>query len=218
MDTKLLLSQDDGSDRPISFRSDFEELGHLGSGTFADVYKVRQRRGAPANVFYAVKKSKVQFRSKRERDMLLVEVRAMKLLGQQRECAYVVPFIRAWQEDSYLYVQMGFAERGTLRELMIHLATPGRRGSGGAALSGQDLGAGIAGGARSEGLVPNNTVWHVVHDVCAGLQHIHACGYVHLDIKPANLLITEGGTLQIGDFGMAAAIGRKGDDNEGDTR
>jgi mitosis inhibitor protein kinase SWE1 len=71
---------------------------------------------------------------------------------------------------------------------------------------------------RSEGLVPNNTVWHVVHDVCAGLQHIHDCGYVHLDIKPANLLITGAGTLQIGDFGMAAAIGRGADDNEGDGR
>jgi serine/threonine protein kinase len=29
--------------------------------------------------------------------------------------------------------------------------------------------------------------------VSAGLRHIHECGMIHLDIKPANLLITQEG-------------------------
>ena len=41
---------------------------------------------------------------------------------------------------------------------------------------------------------------------------------VHMDIKPANLLITEQGNVQIGDFGMAVAIGSSDDGHEGDTR
>ena len=216
MDTKVLLSQseDDAEfSRRVNFREDFEEVGLLGSGTFADVYKVRQKQGGAPGAFYAVKKSKRQFRSKRDREWLMAEVRTMKLLGQQSACAYVVPFIRAWQEDSYFYVQMGYAERGTLRELLIHLVSPPKRS--GTIANSTHCSNNITGCLP---VMADNTVWHVVHDVCAGLQHIHSCGMVHLDIKPANLLITESGTLQIGDFGMAAAIGSCDDGNEGDTR
>ena len=38
-----------------------------------------------------------------------------------------------------------------------------------------------------------------------GLKHIHDSGYIHLDLKPANIFITFEGVLKIGDFGMAAS-------------
>lgn len=224
LDTKLLLSQTEDHEHrhsmgaaTVTFRSDFEEVGLLGSGTFADVYKVRQvTPGSDPSVFFAVKKSKRQFKSKRDREWLMAEVRTMKLVGQQSACAYVVPFIRAWQEDSYFYVQMGFAERGTLRELLVHLATPSRRNSNNNNVN--NINNITSSVATNGALVPDNTLWHVVHDVTAGLRHVHECGMVHLDIKPANLLITEHGTVQIGDFGMAAPIGSSEDGHEGDTR
>jgi serine/threonine protein kinase len=50
------------------------------------------------------------------------------------------------------------------------------------------------------------------------LAHIHSCGVVHLDIKPANLLISAHGVIKIGDFGMAANVGSKEDGKEGDTK
>lgn len=37
-----------------------------------------------------------------------------------------------------------------------------------------------------------------------GLKHIHDMGFIHLDLKPANILITFEGVLKIADFGMAA--------------
>ena len=38
-----------------------------------------------------------------------------------------------------------------------------------------------------------------------GLQHIHDCDFIHLDLKPANVLITFEGVLKISDFGMATS-------------
>lgn len=50
-----------------------------------------------------------------------------------------------------------------------------------------------------------------------GIQHIHDAGFVHLDLKPSNILIDFEGTLKIGDFGMATALpAEKGPDFEGD--
>ena len=50
-----------------------------------------------------------------------------------------------------------------------------------------------------------------------GLAAIHQAGFIHLDIKPANILITFDGYLKIGDFGMATPWpAAKGIEGEGD--
>ncbi|KZO95582.1 kinase-like protein, partial [Calocera viscosa TUFC12733] len=65
-------------------------------------------------------------------------------------------------------------------------------------------------------------VWKILNEITKGLTHIHQAGILHLDLKPANIFITDNGVLKIGDFGLAtrwprpnAAIER-GFEREGD--
>lgn len=39
------------------------------------------------------------------------------------------------------------------------------------------------------------------------LQHVHECGFVHLDVKPGNIIVTTNGLPVLFDFGSARALG-----------
>ncbi|HEU4364671.1 MAG TPA: protein kinase [Candidatus Krumholzibacteria bacterium] len=43
----------------------------------------------------------------------------------------------------------------------------------------------------------------LTHQVCRGLEHAHAKGIVHRDIKPGNVMLTKTGGVKIADFGLA---------------
>jgi serine/threonine-protein kinase len=56
-------------------------------------------------------------------------------------------------------------------------------------------------------------VW--IEDVAEALDYIHARGYVHRDINPANLLFDDHRRVYLGDFGIAKAVAATG--TAGDT-
>jgi len=221
-------------DSIVSFTHDFEILGLLGRGAFADVYKVRSVRD---NRLYAVKRNRRQFRGKRDRDMALTEVQAMQRLqrvcgeagisnSQDKGCysLYLLFFYRAWQEDGYLLCQTELCSRDTCRELIDSLRlfwnnTKIKYPSLNKYFPNSQLGSIDESPSRS---VPNDTVWKICHDIAAGLSHIHSHGMVHHDIKPSNIFFVAhprfGAMCKIGDFGMAGDIGTSADGLEGDTR
>lgn len=53
------------------------------------------------------------------------------------------------------------------------------------------------------GLMSSQEIIDVARQVAAGLQTAHERGIVHLDIKPANLMVTRDGTVKILDFGLS---------------
>ncbi|MGI0490496.1 serine/threonine-protein kinase [Alkalinema pantanalense CENA528] len=56
------------------------------------------------------------------------------------------------------------------------------------------------------GSLPITLALSIVEDILAGLAHAHACGIIHCDIKPENILLhlhDQGWTARLSDFGIA---------------
>jgi eukaryotic-like serine/threonine-protein kinase len=81
------------------------------------------------------------------------------------------------EEEGLPYIVMEYVEGETLAELM----------------------------ARTGPIEPDRAV-DLLLQVCAGLEHAHAAGLVHRDIKPQNLLIRSDGVVKIADFGIARTL------------
>jgi serine/threonine protein kinase len=69
----------------------------------------------------------------------------------------------------------------------------------------------VDGGSLADELVrngplPPERVTELGAQAAAGLAHAHACGLVHRDVKPQNLLLESDGRLKVSDFGVARAL------------
>mmetsp|Transcript_5189 Transcript_5189/g.9120 ORF Transcript_5189/g.9120 Transcript_5189/m.9120 type:complete len:423 (-) Transcript_5189:3-1271(-) len=159
----------------VSFASQFQVIGILGSGEFSQVLKV-QSLGDPSNTF-AVKKTKRQFRGRLDREHYLEEVYSYRKI--RPPCVNIVRYYKAWQEDGHLYVQMELCSLGTLGKIGQHVESSGSK------------------------FCSEHVLWKILHDVLNGLVHLHANNIIHTDIKPDNLLVHDSGMVKIGDLGLA---------------
>ncbi|OJF11156.1 serine/threonine-protein kinase [Couchioplanes caeruleus] len=46
----------------------------------------------------------------------------------------------------------------------------------------------------------------LIEEICAGLAHLHASGWVHGDLKPSNILLMADGSVRLADFGLSAEL------------
>ncbi|CAL9699102.1 unnamed protein product [Knipowitschia caucasica] len=109
---------------------------------------------------------------------------------------HILNFVAAWEECGRLYIQTELCSTS----LLLH--------------------------AENQPPGPDEAAaWNYLCDLLSALEHVHSLGFVHLDLKPANVLITESGRLKLADFGLLFQFDQKDggetfkeDIQEGDPR
>ncbi|KAL8978242.1 MAG: hypothetical protein Q9205_006129 [Flavoplaca limonia] len=190
-----------------SLTSRFDKVELIGTGEFSFVYRVKKAQDSNRNRGYfsfprtsgspttplpdrvwAVKKSRQAYIGPRDRQRKLQEARTLKALGYSD---HTLQLVDKWEDKGHLYIQTEFCEEGSLD---LFLDQVGRK-------------------ARLDDF----RIWKILLELSLGLKHVHDSGFIHLDLKPANILVTFEGVLKIADFGMATRWpASPGVDGEGD--
>ncbi len=64
-------------------------------------------------------------------------------------------------------------------------------------------GSGLQANSRKWNLLPRSQVLEIIYNTCYALDYIHNKGYMHLDIKPSNIMLTKKGEVKLMDFGIS---------------
>ena len=107
-------------------------------------------------------------------------LRGCEILSQLTESDYIVGYVEHGKAEGTCYLLMDYVEAENLKELY----------------------------ARQDVLLTEN-VAQILIDAATGLSHVHESGYMHLDFKPENILITRNAAVRLIDFDMAQPIPEK---------
>jgi eukaryotic-like serine/threonine-protein kinase len=101
-------------------------------------------------------------------------VRGCEILSQIHNHECVIGYFGHGKIDGSPYLLMEYVEGGNMRELL-----------------------------HNNDSVLIDKVWTILEDMAVALEHVHESGFMHLDYKPENLLLTRNGQIRLIDFDMA---------------
>lgn len=167
----------------------------MGEGQFSIVYLCEKRLDGCR---YAIKKNKVPIRSRSDQRKRLAEVFAAASLSHlDINNKHIIKYYTCWQEEHTLYIQYEACEYGNITSLM----------------------------KEYNNKLPEKIIIELLLQVCDALNVLHKNNYVHLDIKPDNILIYKKGDnngkdwlFKICDFGLMSRSDGSMNYNEGDSR
>lgn len=101
-------------------------------------------------------------------------IRGCEILSHIHNHDQVIGYVDHGKIDGTPYLLMEYVEGANMRE-MLHVNDPN--------------------------LVDN--VWNILLDMALALEHVHESGFMHLDYKPENIMITRNGRVRLIDFDLA---------------
>ncbi len=106
--------------------------------------------------------------------------RGCEVLSKLNESNFIVGYVEHVRAEGTPYMLMDYVEAENLKELF----------------------------AKQDPILAEN-VAQILIDASSGLLHVHESGYMHLDFKPENILVTRNGSVRLIDFDTAIPIPEK---------
>ncbi len=106
--------------------------------------------------------------------------RGCEILSQIHDHEHIIGYVEHGKTGGTLFLVMDYVEAASLKELY----------------------------ARHDPLLLEN-VAQILIDMASGLEHLHENGYMHLDFKPENVLVTRNAGVRLIDFDLAQPIPEK---------
>ena len=103
--------------------------------------------------------------------------RGCKVLSELNESEFIVGYVEHGKLEGTLYLLMDYIEASNLKLLL----------------------------ARQDAVLTENAA-QILIDMALGLNHVHESGFMHLDFKPENILVTGNGNVRLIDFDLAQPI------------
>ncbi len=107
-------------------------------------------------------------------------MRGCEILKQIHKHSHVIGYVEHGKIEGTPYLLMEYVEASNLRQLI------GR-----------------------EDPILAKFLGNILIDMAVALDHVHASGFMHLDFKPENVLITRNGDLRLVDFDLSEPLGEK---------
>src|ERR1700722_1072720 len=104
-------------------------------------------------------------------------LRGCEVLSKLNESEFIVGYVEHGKADGTHYMLMDYVEAANLKELF----------------------------SRQDPVLTEN-VAQILIDMASGLEHVHESGFMHLDYKPENILVTRNASVRLADFDLAQPI------------
>jgi eukaryotic-like serine/threonine-protein kinase len=101
-------------------------------------------------------------------------VHGCEILSKIHHCEYVVNYVEHGKIENLPYLLMEYVESSNLKLLML----------------------------RTDDVLVDN-VANILIDMALAIEHVHDSGFMHLDFKPENILVTRNGHVRLCDFDLA---------------
>lgn len=137
--------------------------------------------GGAANIWLATNQKNEHFALRRLHHHLRFDltskrrfVRGCEILSKIHDHEHVITYYEHGKIEGDLYLLMEYVEGANLKQLL----------------------------SRTDPLL-GEFIGNILIDAAVGLEHVHDSGFIHLDFKPENILVTRNGNVRLVDFDIA---------------